>query len=87
MRRIGMCRKDESPILESRVNNKFAFIELTTTSVDYANRALSLNGNGYSVIFYVSSDNIKLTAGIRVSYVIPVWHTVCHYRYMYPFEL
>ena len=42
MRRVGLCQPHETPVLNSRVNNKFAFIELL--SADMANRALSLNG-------------------------------------------
>lgn len=42
MRRIGLCLPYETPVLNSRVNNKFAFIELS--SADMASRALNLNG-------------------------------------------
>jgi splicing factor U2AF subunit len=42
MRRVGLCGPQETPILNCRVNTKFAFIELV--NADVANRALSLNG-------------------------------------------
>mmetsp|Transcript_125146 Transcript_125146/g.350424 ORF Transcript_125146/g.350424 Transcript_125146/m.350424 type:complete len:395 (+) Transcript_125146:106-1290(+) len=42
MRRVNLCGPHETPILNCRVNTKFAFIELL--NADMANRALSLNG-------------------------------------------
>ena len=42
MRRVNLCGPHETPILNCRVNTKFAFIELI--SPDMANRALNLNG-------------------------------------------
>jgi RNA recognition motif-containing protein len=42
MRRVNLCGPHETPILNCRVNTKFAFVELT--SADVANRALNLNG-------------------------------------------
>jgi hypothetical protein len=42
MRRVNLCGPHETPILNCRVNTKFAFIELV--NADVANRALSLNG-------------------------------------------
>lgn len=42
MRRIGLCPQDMSPILQCRVNQKFAFVECQ--SIEYANKALNLNG-------------------------------------------
>ena len=42
MRRVNLCGPHETPILNCRVNTKFAFIELV--NADMANRALSLNG-------------------------------------------
>jgi hypothetical protein len=42
MRRVGLCQPYETPVLNSRVNNKFAFIELV--SPEMANKALSLSG-------------------------------------------
>lgn len=42
MRRTGLCGEHELPIVDSRVNNKFAFIELMTTEL--ADKALALNG-------------------------------------------
>lgn len=42
MRRVKLCEAHETPILNCRVNTKFAFIELTNS--DMANRALNLNG-------------------------------------------
>ncbi len=42
MRRVNLCGPHETPILNCRVNTKFAFIELL--SADVANRALNLNG-------------------------------------------
>ncbi|CAB9516091.1 U2AF 65 kDa subunit [Seminavis robusta] len=42
MRRVNLCQPNETPILNCRVNTKFAFIELVHAEV--ANRALSLNG-------------------------------------------
>lgn len=42
MRRVKICEPNGTPILNCRVNSKFAFIELT--SADMANRALDLNG-------------------------------------------
>lgn len=42
MRRVNICGPHETPILNCRVNSKFAFIELV--SADMANRALNING-------------------------------------------
>jgi RNA recognition motif. (a.k.a. RRM, RBD, or RNP domain) len=42
MRRAGLCEPHDSPVLNSRVNSKFAFVELQT--VDLANKCLNLNG-------------------------------------------
>lgn len=42
MRRIKLCKQDESPILQCRVNAKFAFVECR--SIDDANLVLNLNG-------------------------------------------
>lgn len=42
MRRVGLCQPHETPVMNSRVNSKFAFIELV--SAEMANRAMSLNG-------------------------------------------
>lgn len=42
MRRVGLCLPHETPILNSRVNQKFAFIECVSTEM--ANKALSVNG-------------------------------------------
>jgi hypothetical protein len=42
MRRVNLCGPHEMPILNCRVNTKFAFIELLNSEM--ANRALNLNG-------------------------------------------
>ena len=42
MRRARLCDPHESPVLNARVNNKFAFVELSTTEM--ANKCLNLNG-------------------------------------------
>jgi RNA recognition motif. (a.k.a. RRM, RBD, or RNP domain) len=42
MRRVNLCGPHETPILNCRVNTKFAFVELSSS--DMANRALNLNG-------------------------------------------
>jgi splicing factor U2AF subunit len=42
MRRVGLVGPQETPILNVRVNQKFAFIELASS--DAANKALNLNG-------------------------------------------
>lgn len=42
MRRIGLCPPEMSPILQCRVNQKFAFVECQ--SIEYANKALNING-------------------------------------------
>jgi splicing factor U2AF subunit len=42
MRRIGLCQQNESPILNCRVNPKFAFVECK--SIQDANLVLNLNG-------------------------------------------
>lgn len=42
LRRVKLCEIHETPILNCRVNSKFAFIELVNS--DTANRALNLNG-------------------------------------------
>jgi hypothetical protein len=42
MRRVQLCGPHETPILNCRVNSKFAFVELV--SPDMANHALNLNG-------------------------------------------
>lgn len=42
MRRVGLCQPTETPVLSSRVNSKFAFIELVNSEM--ANRALNLTG-------------------------------------------
>jgi RNA recognition motif. (a.k.a. RRM, RBD, or RNP domain) len=42
MRRVGLCAPHETPVLNARVNNKFAFVELVSS--DAANRCLNLSG-------------------------------------------
>jgi RNA recognition motif. (a.k.a. RRM, RBD, or RNP domain) len=42
MRRAGLCEPHESPVLNARVNSKFAFVELNSTEM--ANKCLNLNG-------------------------------------------
>jgi splicing factor U2AF subunit len=42
MRRIQLCQQQETPISTCRVNQKFAFIECTTSQM--ANKALNMNG-------------------------------------------
>ena len=42
MRRSGLCGPYESPVINARVNSKFAFVELN--SIDMANKCLNLNG-------------------------------------------
>lgn len=42
MRRVGLCQPHETPILNSRVNQKFAFVECS--SAEMANQALNMNG-------------------------------------------
>jgi hypothetical protein len=42
MRRSGLCGPYESPVVNARVNSKFAFVELN--SIDMANKCLNLNG-------------------------------------------
>ena len=42
MRRVNICGPQETPILNCRVNTKFAFIELTSSEM--ANKALNING-------------------------------------------
>ena len=42
MRRVGLCGPHESPILNCRVNTKFAFVELV--NAEMANKTLNLNG-------------------------------------------
>jgi RNA recognition motif-containing protein len=42
MKRVGLCQPHETPILNCRVNQKFAFIELVNSEA--ANKALNLNG-------------------------------------------
>lgn len=42
MRRVNLCGTHETPILNCRVNTKFAFVELSSSEM--ANRALNLNG-------------------------------------------
>ena len=42
MRRAGLCEPHETPVLSSRVNQKFSFIELATASL--ADKALDMNG-------------------------------------------
>lgn len=42
MRRAGLSAPHESPVLNSRVNSKFAFVEMQT--VELANKCLNLNG-------------------------------------------
>jgi hypothetical protein len=42
MKRTNLCGPEESPIVNCRVNSKFAFIELVNPVV--ANKALNLNG-------------------------------------------
>ena len=41
MRRVKICGPQETPILNCRVNTKFAFIELV--NAEMANKALNLN--------------------------------------------
>jgi len=59
MRRVGLCEPYETPIVDSRVNNKFAFIELKT--IDLANKALSLNGIPFLGSFLKVSRPSKYT--------------------------
>ena len=42
LRRIGVCSPEDSPIIQCRVNAKFAFVECQ--SQDVANKVLNLNG-------------------------------------------
>lgn len=42
MRRVKLCEAQETPILNCRVNTKFAFIELVDSAM--ANKALNMNG-------------------------------------------
>jgi splicing factor U2AF subunit len=42
LRRCGLCGPYESPVINARVNSKFAFVELN--SIDMANKCLNLNG-------------------------------------------
>jgi len=49
MRRVGLCQPTETPVVDSRVNNKFAFVELI--SAEMADRALSLNGIPFLGVF------------------------------------
>jgi len=42
MRRAGLCAPHETVVLNARVNNKFAFVELS--SAEAANKCLNLNG-------------------------------------------
>jgi RNA recognition motif. (a.k.a. RRM, RBD, or RNP domain) len=59
MRRVGLCEPTETPIVDSRVNNKFAFIELSTA--EFANKALSLNGIPFLGVFLKVSRPSKYT--------------------------
>lgn len=63
MRRVGLCLPYETPVLNSRVNNKFAFIELS--SADMASRALNLNGIPFLNTFLKISRPSKYT-GINI---------------------
>jgi RNA recognition motif. (a.k.a. RRM, RBD, or RNP domain) len=54
MRRVQLCEAHETPILNCRVSNKFAFIELT--SPEMANRALSLSG-----ILFIGNTILKVS--------------------------
>ncbi|KAL7576876.1 hypothetical protein ACA910_006642 [Epithemia clementina (nom. ined.)] len=42
MRRVGLCQPHETPILNCRLNPKFAFVELV--SAEMANQAMNMNG-------------------------------------------
>jgi len=42
MKRVGLCQPDAMPIIQCRVNSKFAFVECS--SAEDANKALNLNG-------------------------------------------
>eukprot|EP00978_Attheya_sp_CCMP212_P010185 scaffold24468_cov47-Attheya_sp.AAC.1 len=42
LKRVGLCEPNVTPIVNCRVNEKFAFIELI--SADYANKALNVSG-------------------------------------------
>jgi hypothetical protein len=42
MRRSGLCGPYESPVVNARVNSKFAFVELN--SIEMANKCLNING-------------------------------------------
>ena len=42
LRRSGLCGPYESPVINARVNSKFAFVELN--SIEMANKCLNLNG-------------------------------------------
>jgi RNA recognition motif-containing protein len=64
MRRVGLCLPYETPVLNSRVNNKFAFIELS--SAEMATRALNLNGIPFLNTYLKISRPSKYT-GMNVS--------------------
>ena len=42
MRRVGLCQPHETPVLNSRLNPKFAFVELVTAEM--ANACMNMNG-------------------------------------------
>ena len=54
MRRVGLCQPHESPVLNARVNNKFAFVELV--SAQAANQCLNLNG-----IPFINGSYLKIS--------------------------
>jgi RNA recognition motif. (a.k.a. RRM, RBD, or RNP domain) len=60
MRRVQLCEAHETPILNCRVSNKFAFIELT--SPEMANRALSLSG-----ILFIGHTILKVSRPSKYS--------------------
>jgi RNA recognition motif. (a.k.a. RRM, RBD, or RNP domain) len=49
MRRAGLCAPHESPVLNARVNSKFAFVEMQ--SAEAANKCLNLNGIPFLTAF------------------------------------
>lgn len=71
MRRVGLCEPHEAPIAETRVNSKFAFIELATP--DLATKALQLNGIPFLGSYLKISRPSKYSGPMEVPGIKKTW--------------
>ena len=82
MRRAGLCQPHETPIINSRVNNKFAFIELQ--SMEMTKQALSLNGIPFVGGIYLKVSRPSKYIGPDVNLQVPTWQQVTNQQGVSP---